>query len=67
MPKRIFYDGETRFTKRIKKGWENRGFNYHEGHIQLLKYSWQTRLYWGARRAEKASEENRRDISLRIF
>lgn len=67
MPKQIFYDGEIRFTKRIKRQWNERGFNFNEGHVQLLRYSWQTRLYWGAVRAEKASEENRRDISLRMF
>lgn len=65
--RKIFYDGERRFTKRIKKRWTQKGFNYHEGHVQLLRYSWQTRLYWGAVRSEKASDENRRDISLRIF
>lgn len=64
---KIYYDGEKRFTKRIKKQWNDRGFKFNDGHVQLLRYSWKTRLYWGNRRLEKVSEANRRDISLPIF
>ena len=58
----IFYDSYPRFENRIVKHWIKKSFKYNYGHLQLLSYSWQTKLYWSNRNDLKRSKKNTKDI-----
>lgn len=64
---KIFYSSFHRFESKIIRRWTRAGFVYNTGHIQLLRYSWRTSLYWANRKGERVSEKNRVDVDPVLF
>lgn len=55
---KAWYLSHKRFEKRIIKRWKKRGFNYNDGHMQLLKFAYQTIMFWTIWRNEQGSTNN---------
>lgn len=49
----------SRFETRIIKSWKKRGFMYNSSHVHILKYSYQTLMFWSILRSKKISEKNK--------
>lgn len=56
---KAWYLSYNRFEKRIIKQWKKKNFKYNAGHIQLLRYSYQTLLFWTIQNSDKISEKNK--------
>jgi hypothetical protein len=54
-----WYMSYNRFEKRIIRIWKKEGFKYNDGHIQLLRYSYQTLMFWSVAKYKKISEKNK--------
>lgn len=54
-----WYLSLNRFEKRIIKQWEKRGFRYNAGNVQLLKYAYDTVMFWSVAKEKKISEKNK--------
>lgn len=64
---KLYYTSLNRFEKQTIKKWEKKGFNYHDGHIQLLRYAYLTALFWCNVVQQKVSIEKGREINLKLF
>lgn len=60
--KPIYYDSYARFENRIMKQWVKKSFKYNYGHLQLLKYAWNTKLLFANLNGIKRSKINTIDI-----
>jgi len=58
MKRQIYYDSYQRFTNRIRKQWDKKGIRYNLGNLQLLKYSWHTKLLYANINRLKRSKIN---------
>jgi hypothetical protein len=61
------YLSQKRFENRIIKRWDKRGFNYHAGHIQLLKYSYRALMFWATKKGERISDKNKVNVHPKLF
>lgn len=55
---KAWYSSYDRFESSIKKRWEKNKFDYHNGHLHLLRYSYQTMLFWAMINNKKISKKN---------
>ena len=63
-----WYISYNRFEKQIIKRWIKRKFNYHNGHINILKYSYRALVYWASLKNKKISMKNRIETStIKMF
>jgi hypothetical protein len=53
-----WYTSYNRFERKIINRWHSQGFRYNRGHINLLRYSYQTTMFWGLSKGRKLSKEN---------
>ncbi len=56
---KAWYLSHKRFEKRIIKRWGSNGFKFNAGHIQLLKYSYQTLMFWSIKKRKPISQRNK--------
>ena len=63
----VWYNSESRFKKRIIKSWNENGFKYHNGHINILKYAFRTLSYWSSVKNEKISDKNKVETYPTLF
>lgn len=64
---KVFYQSQNRFNAKIIKHWEKKGFKYHTGHIQLLRFSFLTLKYWSCINGNRISEVNKVEINPKLF
>ena len=64
---KAWYTSYNRFESRIKNRWDERGFNYHNGHVNILKYAYRTLCYWTSLKGNKISKENRIEINMKLI
>lgn len=62
-----YYQSHDRFVNTIIKRWQKRGFKYHDGHVQLLKWSYRTLMYWSTLKGLKVSKINKVETTLKLF
>lgn len=62
-----YYMSLDRFRKRIIKKWVKNSFNYHNGHINILSYSYRTLMFWASVRGKKISNKNRVETTIKMF
>ncbi len=55
----VWYQSEKRFTKKIIGKWQKRKFNYNAGHVNILKYAYQTSCFWQMLKSGKVSNKNK--------
>jgi hypothetical protein len=64
---KTYYQSPERFEKSIIKRWDKRGFKYHYGHLNLLRYAYHTLMYWASKNGLKVSQTNRKETTLKLF
>ncbi len=64
---KVWYLSEQRFKSRIIHRWEDRGFEYNAGNVNILRYAYRTLLYWSNLKHEKVSARNRVETNLKLF
>jgi hypothetical protein len=64
---KVWYLSEQRFTNRIVKRWQKKGFAFNAGHLNILRYSYRVVLYWSNMERQKVSEANIIDINPKLF
>jgi len=62
-----WYTSQKRFNAKIVIRWEKRGFKYHAGHLQLLRFSYRTLMYWACINGAKVSTKNKVNTELKLF
>ena len=63
----VWYLSETRFRNRIVKKWNKSGFKYNAGHLNILKYSYQTTILYVCLKNDKASYVNEDKNNFILF
>lgn len=56
---KAWYLSYARFEKRIIRKWGRSGFDYNAGNVHLLRYSYQTTMFWGIVNQKKLSAKNK--------
>ena len=62
-----WYTSQERFNSRIINRWEKRGFEYHNGHVNILRYAFRTLCYWSSLKGDNISKENKVEINMKLF
>jgi hypothetical protein len=60
---KAFYSSPQRFNNQIIKRWNKRGFKFNAGHLNVLKYSWKTLLFWSLLNRKKLSQVNKYKVN----
>jgi hypothetical protein len=60
---KLFYLSQARFTNRIVKSWDKRGFQYNSSHIGILRYAFRTVQYWSNFEKQRVSAKNKFDTN----
>ena len=55
---KAWYLSYNRFEKRILKKWNKKGFNYNAGNVQILRYAYDTLMFWSVLKEKKVSKKN---------
>lgn len=64
---KVWYQSEKRFRKKIIKRWIKRGFKYHTGHINILRYAYRTATFWEMVKENKVSLKNKSVVHPTLF
>lgn len=64
---KIWYLTERRFIERIIKRWEKRGFCYHAGHLNILRFAFRSVQYWSIIENQKISKANLIEVQPKLF
>jgi len=62
-----WYTSYNRFEKKIIKRWDKRSFDYHDGHVNILKYAFRTLMFWASVKNKEVSENNRVETTIKLF
>lgn len=64
---KVWYISYNRFEKRIVSKWKQRNFIYNQGHLNILRYAYQTATFWAMVNRSKISEVNKQKGYPKLF
>ena len=64
---KTYYQSLERFQNTIVKRWQKRGFIYHSGHLNILRYAYHTLMLFASLNGLKVSQMNRKETTLKLF